>query len=77
MAMTPTMAALIQEIATLPAAMQDELAERIRAELEAERRWDDLFADPRSEDLLSRLAAEALDEFNQGETLPLEPEDIR
>ena len=77
MAMTPTMAALIQEIETLPAAMQDELAERIRAELEAERRWDDLFADPRSEDLLSRLAAEALDEFNQGETLPLEPEDIR
>ncbi|MBI1298357.1 hypothetical protein GC175_25770 [bacterium] len=77
MAMTSTMAALIQEIETLPAAMQDELAERIRAELEAERRWDDLFADPRSEDLLSRLAAEALDKFNQGETLPLEPEDIR
>lgn len=77
MAMTPMMAALIDEIAAMPAAAQNELAELIRAELESERRWDALFADPRSENVLSMLAAEALAEYNRGETLPLDPEAIR
>ena len=77
MAMTQTMAALIEEIVALPAEQQNELAERIRAELDADRRWDALFADPRSEDVLSQLAAEALEEYNRGETRALDPEAIR
>lgn len=77
MAMTPMMAALIEEIVALPAEQQDQLAERIRAEMEEDLRWDALFADPRSENLLSKLAAEALEEYNRGETLPLDPETIR
>ena len=46
--------------AELPRAEQDRLARFLLAELESERRWADLFASPESEDLLERLADEAL-----------------
>lgn len=35
----------------------------------AEQRWDTLFADPRSETLLERLAAEAIAEDDAGDKL--------
>lgn len=44
---------------------------RLLAELESERRWNDLFA--RSEGLLSELAAEAIREDEAGLTEPLDP----
>ena len=46
--------------------------EAILAELESERRWDDLFA--QSSDLLSELAAEAIRDDEAGLTEPLVPE---
>ena len=42
------------------------------AELESERRWDDLFA--RSHDMLLEMAAEAIREDEAGLTEPLNPE---
>jgi hypothetical protein len=57
--MTPAMQEVIEEIRRLDPEEQDQLAAVIRQELEAERRWDELFADPRSEDGLARLAEEA------------------
>ena len=47
---------------------QDKFARFLIAELESERQWAELFARPESEDLLTRLADEALAEHNAGKT---------
>lgn len=50
---------------------QEAFAAWALAELESEKRWDDLFA--RSQELLSRMAAEAKRDFREGRTEPLDP----
>jgi hypothetical protein len=40
----------------------------IMEEIESEQRWDQLFGDPRSDRLLARLAAEAIEEDEAGLT---------
>ncbi len=55
------------ETSKLPGECQQALAE-----LESERRWDDLFS--RSQDLLARMAEEARQEYRTGLTEPLDPE---
>jgi hypothetical protein len=59
------------EVSRLPETEQEAVGAWLLAELESERRWDDLFA--RSGDLLSELAAEAVREDEAGLTLPLDP----
>jgi hypothetical protein len=44
------------------------LADLLFAEMQADERWDVLFADARSEVLLERMVAEALTEDDAGET---------
>ena len=60
----------------LPVAEQDRFARFLLAELEADRRWADLFARPESEDLLEGLADEALSEHQAGRTRPLIVDDL-
>jgi hypothetical protein len=60
--------------ASLPAQEQEALARRVLAELDADARWDDLFAQPESDDLLVRLADEALAAHRDGRTRPLNPD---
>jgi hypothetical protein len=43
-------------------------------ELEAERRWDELFA--RSQDLLAHMSEEARQEYRAGLTEPLDPDKL-
>ncbi len=62
------------EATKLPPKEQDRLAEWLLAELDSERRWNQLFAE--SEDVLETLAAEALDEHRRGQTQELNPEKI-
>lgn len=62
--------------AELPQEEQDRFARFVLAELESERRWAELFARPESEDLLERLAGEALSEHHAGRTWPLQAEDL-
>ncbi len=62
------------ELTRLPEADQDAVGAWILAELESERRWDDLFA--RSPDLLAEMAAEAIREDEAGLTQPLDPEKL-
>lgn len=62
----------VAELTKLPEPEQEAAGAWILAELESERRWDDLFA--RSADFLSALADEAIDEDEAGLTQPLEPE---
>jgi hypothetical protein len=64
----------VAEVAKLPDAEQEAVGAWILAELEGEKRWDDLFA--RSADLLSELAADAVREDEAGLTEPLDPEKL-
>jgi hypothetical protein len=58
------------EAAKLPPEDQDALAEQLLAELQSEQRWTETFA--HSQDKLAQLADEALAEFRDGRTRPLE-----
>ena len=62
--------------AELPEAEQDRFARFLLAELESERQWAEMFARPESEDLLERLADDALSEHRAGRTRPLTIEDL-
>ncbi|MEM1118643.1 MAG: hypothetical protein AAF845_01580 [Bacteroidota bacterium] len=61
---------------SLPAQEQEALARRVLAELDADVQWDDLLARPESDDLLTRLADEALAAHREGRTRPLDPDDL-
>lgn len=64
----------VAEASKLPEAEQEAVGAWLLAELESERRWDDLFA--RSQDMLTEMAAEAIREDEAGLTQPLDPDNI-
>ena len=61
-----------ERAALLPEDEQDKFARFLIAELEAERVWSELFSSPESDELLTRLADEALAAHNAGKTAPLD-----
>jgi predicted amidophosphoribosyltransferase len=68
--MTTLLEKAMAEASKLPEEEQEAFAAWILAELESERRWDDLFA--RSQDLLAKMAEEARREYHAGRTEPLD-----
>ena len=60
----------------LPTAEQEALARRVLAELDADERWDELFARPESDDLLTRMADRALEAHRGGQTRRLNPDEL-
>jgi hypothetical protein len=68
--MTKTLREAFEAAANLPEAEQDALAAAIKAELEADEKWEQLFAG--SQDTLVRLADEALTEYRSGRTQPFD-----
>jgi hypothetical protein len=64
----------VAEASKLPEADQEAKGASLLAEIESERRWDDLFA--RSHDILAEMAAEAIREDDAGMTQPLNPGDM-
>jgi hypothetical protein len=64
----------IAETAKLPEQEQEAVGAWILAELESERRWDELFA--KSQDVLAKLAEEARQEYRAGLTEPLDPDKL-
>jgi hypothetical protein len=60
----------------LPEKDQDALAEIIRREIEAEERWDELFAEPGSAGLLARMADEAMSEVRSGRARKLDLDEL-
>jgi len=68
--MTKLLEEAIKAITQLPAKEQDAMASLILEEIAAEQRWDEAFA--KSEIQLAQLAEEALTEFKQGKTKPLD-----
>ena len=65
-----------EKAAELPQAEQDKFARFLLAELESEGQWAELFARPESEDLLERLADEAVSEHRAGRTRPLSGDEL-
>jgi len=70
--MTQLLTKAFEEAGKLPEPEQNTLANWILAELISELRWEKAFA--ASEDLLAKLADEALVEHRAGRTLELDPE---
>ena len=65
---------VIEETAKLPEQEQEAFAAFMLAELESERRWDELFA--RSQDMLAQMAEEARQEYRSGRTDPVDLEKL-
>ena len=63
----------IEEAHKLPESEQEAVGAWLLAEIESERRWDELFSRPPSE-ALNRMAEAALEEHRQGLTSPLDPD---
>lgn len=74
--MTQLLEEAFDRASQLPDEEQDEFARLLLAELESEQRWSELFARPESEDILERLASEALAAHRAGKTTPLDPSDL-
>jgi len=66
--MTKLLEKAFKKASRLPDVEQDLLAKWLLEELESERKWERLFAE--SEDVLDRLADEALEAHRKGKTGP-------
>jgi hypothetical protein len=64
----------VAEASKLPEADQEAVGAWLLAELDSERRWDELFA--KSHDMLAEMAAEAIREDVAGLTQPLDPDEM-
>jgi hypothetical protein len=72
--MTKLLERAFKEASRLPEVEQNTLAKWVLEELEAEGKWEKAFAG--SEDILDKLADEALDAYKQGKTRPLNIKDL-
>ena len=68
--MTQLLEKAFKKVSKLPEMEQNVIAKWLIDELESEKKWERLFAE--SEDLLEKLADEALTEHAQGKTKPLD-----
>ena len=67
----------IVAIKKLPPPEQEALASELLERLNADEKWDRLMADPRSQEALSRLAAEAREEVARGDYQDGDPSDTK
>ena len=74
--MTQLLQKAFERAAKLPQEEQDKFARFLLAELESERQWAELFSRSESEDLLERLADDALTAHRTGRTQPLDIEEL-
>jgi hypothetical protein len=68
--MTTLLKKAFQKASKLTEKEQDELAKWLISELESEKKWESLYS--KSENVLDKLADEALDEYSAGSTEPLD-----
>jgi hypothetical protein len=67
--MTKLLVRAFKEASKLPEIQQNTLAKWVLEELQADKKWEKMFAG--SEDILDKLADEALEAHKQGKTKPL------
>ena len=58
----------------LPEQEQEAIGAWLLAEIDADRRWDELLAQP--SDVIERMADQALEDHRLGRTLPLDPDTL-
>jgi hypothetical protein len=63
----------ISEASKLPESEQEAIGAWLLAEMESERRWDEIFAKPGGS-ALGRMADQALKDHERGLTTPLDPD---
>jgi acyl-CoA reductase-like NAD-dependent aldehyde dehydrogenase len=68
--MSPLLENALEKVVALPQDVQDAIASQILASLADEDAWKQRFAEKR--DLIRRMAREALEEDEKGETLPFD-----
>ena len=67
----------IAELKTLPKDTQKAIASDILDLIVSERRWDKLFADPRSEKFLEKMTAEVQADIDAGNVIDGDPSTLR
>lgn len=65
----------IKELKSMPAKAQEAIAHDLLELIRSERKWDELFADPRSEALFERKAKKVQAENAAGEVIEGDPSD--
>jgi len=70
--MTKLLERAVEKVMKLPENKQDAIAAFILEEIEDEKRWEKTFA--RSQDILAKLAQEAMEEEKAGKTKELDPD---
>lgn len=73
--MTALLEKAIDQIKQLPDTEQDEIARELLEMLASEQRWDALFADPRSEALMDKMAAKVRADIAAGRVTDGDPSD--
>ena len=58
----------------LPEEEQEAIGAVLLAEIDADRRWDELFAQP--SDVIERMADQAIEDHRLGKTIPLDPDTL-
>jgi len=74
--MTKILEEAFSKARTLPQEDQDAIGSIVLQEIEADRHWDELFANPRSADLLAKMADLALAHKRVGNAKPLDVNDL-
>jgi hypothetical protein len=69
--MTDLLKKAFEKASQLPKEEQDRFGAWMLEELDSDERWNDLFA--RSQDILAKMADDAISEHRAGKTLPLDP----
>ncbi len=67
---------VFERASELPEEEQDRFARFLLSELDSERLWAELFSRPESEEMLERLADEALAAHRAGLTEPLDAQEL-
>ena len=65
----------LEQLKTMPAEAQEAIAHDLLDMIRSERKWDELFADPRSEALLERMAKKVQAEIGGGDVIEGDPSD--
>ena len=65
-----------EKAAELPEEKQETLAAVILAEMDADKKWDELLASPESQEWLEQMAEKVRAEHKAGRTKPLREEDF-
>lgn len=63
----------LEELKSLPGDTQDAIAHDLLELVRSERKWDQLFADPRSDALFDRMAQKVQADIAAGRTYPGDP----